>query len=115
MPAQSSLQRAFTNLGRFRKDSTFSTWVTRVATNEALMLLRQRRAKTPVRENYNDDTAAPSVLDHVGTRTSASYPAKVQCKTQGKRYPTPVGSDCGAEMPLVMQVFFSRHYSPRCV
>jgi len=59
---QRSFQRAFTNLCRFREDSTFSTWVTRIAINDALMLLRQRRAKTRLLEN-NDDTEATSVLD----------------------------------------------------
>src|ERR1700688_2459077 len=42
---QRSFQRAFTNICRFREDSTFSTWVTRIAINDALMLLRHRRAK----------------------------------------------------------------------
>ena len=32
---QRSFQRAFTNLCRFREDSTFSTWVTRIAINDA--------------------------------------------------------------------------------
>lgn len=41
---QRSFQRALTNLSRFRGDSTFSTWLTRIAINEALMMLRQRRA-----------------------------------------------------------------------
>jgi len=59
---QRSFQRAFTNLCRFREDSTFSTWVTRIAINDALMLLRQRRANTPFQEN-NDDTGRSSVLD----------------------------------------------------
>jgi RNA polymerase sigma-70 factor (ECF subfamily) len=49
--AQRSFQRAFTNLGRFRQDSTFSTWVTRIAINEALMLLRQRRAHPSLSED----------------------------------------------------------------
>src|SRR5216683_5558015 len=59
---QRSFQRAFTNLCRFREDSTFSTWVTRIAINDALMLLCQRRTKTRLQEN-DDDTEAPSVLD----------------------------------------------------
>ena len=59
---QRSFQRAFTNLCRFRGDSTFSTWVTRIAINEALMLLRQRRANTRLQEN-NDDTEGSSVLN----------------------------------------------------
>jgi DNA-directed RNA polymerase specialized sigma24 family protein len=62
---QRSFQRAFTNLCRFRGDSTFSTWVTRIAINEALMLLRQRRANTRLREN-NDDTEATSVRELQG-------------------------------------------------
>jgi RNA polymerase sigma-70 factor, ECF subfamily len=62
---QRSFQRAFTNLCRFREDSTFSTWVIRIAINDALMLLRQRRANTRLEEN-NDDTEAPSVLDPAG-------------------------------------------------
>ena len=61
---QRSFQRAFTNLCSFREDSTFSTWVTRIAINDALMLLRQKRAKTRLREN-NNDTEAPSMLDLV--------------------------------------------------
>jgi RNA polymerase sigma-70 factor (ECF subfamily) len=59
---QRSFQRAFTNLYRFREDSTFSTWVTRIAINDALMLLRQRQANTRLQEN-NDGTEEPSVLD----------------------------------------------------
>jgi RNA polymerase sigma-70 factor (ECF subfamily) len=41
---QRSFQRAFVNLSRFRGDSAFSTWLTRIAMNEALMMLRQRRS-----------------------------------------------------------------------
>jgi RNA polymerase sigma-70 factor (ECF subfamily) len=53
--AQRSFQRAFTNLSRFREDSAFTTWVTRIAINEALMLLRQRRANPSLSENNNHD------------------------------------------------------------
>ena len=52
--AQRSFQRAFTNLKRFRGDSAFSTWLTRIAINEALMLLRQRRSKTRLFEPDGD-------------------------------------------------------------
>ena len=59
--AQRSFQRAFTNLGRFREDSTFSTWVTRIAINEALMLLRQRRSNPSLSEcNRHGDEESPS-------------------------------------------------------
>ena len=60
---QRCFQRAFTNLVRFRGDSRFSTWVTRIAINEALMLLRQRRANTTLSEASHEDTESPFVLN----------------------------------------------------
>jgi RNA polymerase sigma-70 factor (ECF subfamily) len=54
---QRAFQRALMNLERFREDSTFSTWLTRIAINEALMLLRQRRTQEPLRENSGDAAA----------------------------------------------------------
>src|SRR4030095_4382944 len=50
-------------VARFREDSTFSTWVTRIAINEALMLLRQRRPNTPLLEGNGDGGDAHSVFD----------------------------------------------------
>jgi RNA polymerase sigma-70 factor (ECF subfamily) len=60
---QRSFQRAFVSLGRFREDSTFSTWVTRIAINEALMLLRHRRASIPLLEGNSDGNDASSMVD----------------------------------------------------
>src|SRR5260370_1528506 len=70
---QRSFQRAFTNLCRFGEDSTFCTWGTRVAINDALMLLRQRRANTRLLEN-NDDPEPPSVLDSADTAPTPEQP-----------------------------------------
>ena len=58
---QRCFQRAFTNLARFRGDSRFSTWVTRIAINEALMLLRQRRAHTPLSDTSCKEAENPFV------------------------------------------------------
>jgi RNA polymerase sigma-70 factor (ECF subfamily) len=41
--AQEAILKAFTNLPKFRGDSKFSTWLVRIATNEALMKLRKER------------------------------------------------------------------------
>ena len=49
---QQSLQKAFVHLHRFEGKSSFSTWLTRIAINEALMLLRKGRG---VREISIDD------------------------------------------------------------
>ena len=60
--AQRSFQRAFTNIARFRGDSNFSTWLTRVAINEALMLLRQRRTNIRPLEACSDGDCEFSVF-----------------------------------------------------
>jgi RNA polymerase sigma-70 factor (ECF subfamily) len=60
---QRCFQRAFANLARFRGDSRFSTWVTRIAINEALTLLRQRRANTPPSESSYRKAESPVILN----------------------------------------------------
>ena len=40
---QDSWMKAFINIGRFHGKSAFSTWLTRIAINSALMILRKRR------------------------------------------------------------------------
>jgi len=59
---QQSFQRAFIHLKKFEGYSLFSTWLTRIAINEALMLLRRRRGthEVPIAEsNTEDETALP--------------------------------------------------------
>ena len=41
--AQESLHKAFRHLNAFQEKSRFSTWLTRIAMNEAFMVLRRRR------------------------------------------------------------------------
>jgi RNA polymerase sigma-70 factor, ECF subfamily len=43
---QQSFQKAFRHLHKFEERSSFSTWLTRIAINEAVMCLRRRRART---------------------------------------------------------------------
>jgi RNA polymerase sigma-70 factor, ECF subfamily len=40
---QDSLMRAFTHLNKFEERANFSTWLTRIAINSALMILRKKR------------------------------------------------------------------------
>jgi DNA-directed RNA polymerase specialized sigma24 family protein len=60
---QRAFQRALVNLERFREDATFSTWLTRIAINEALMLLRKRRKREPLLESRVDAYQANGDLD----------------------------------------------------
>src|SRR5580700_66522 len=45
---QQTLQRAFIHLQRFEGRSSFSTWLTSIVINQALMLLRRRGARREV-------------------------------------------------------------------
>lgn len=42
---QQSFQKAFSHLPKFEERSSFSTWLTRIAINEAIMCLRSRRTR----------------------------------------------------------------------
>jgi RNA polymerase sigma-70 factor (ECF subfamily) len=59
---QQSFQKAFIHLEKFEGESLFSTWLTRIAINEALMLLRRKRGsrEVPIAESSaEDETAQP--------------------------------------------------------
>jgi RNA polymerase sigma-70 factor (ECF subfamily) len=54
---QQSFQKAFIHLKKFQGESLFSTWLTRIAINEALMLLRRKRGsrEVPIAESTSED------------------------------------------------------------
>jgi len=58
---QQSFQKAFIHLKKFEGESLFSTWLTRIAINEALMLLRRKRGsrEVPIAETTTEETALP--------------------------------------------------------
>jgi RNA polymerase sigma-70 factor (ECF subfamily) len=53
--AQESFYKAFLHLDDFQEKSRFSTWLTRIAMNEAFMLLRRRRGIFEVLPENPDD------------------------------------------------------------
>ena len=53
--AQESFHKAFRHLDDFQEKSRFSTWLTRIAINEAFMLLRRRRGVLEVSPERPDD------------------------------------------------------------
>src|SRR5713101_8536021 len=57
---QQSFQKAFINLQKFEGDSLFSTWLTRIAINEARMLLRRKRGshEVPIEESSTKTESA---------------------------------------------------------
>lgn len=60
---QETFQKAFIHLHKFEGKSCFSTWLTRIAINEALMLLRKGRAmrEVPIEEPYTQGRTAPAL------------------------------------------------------
>ena len=62
---QQSLQKAFVHLRKFSGKSSFSTWLTRIAINEALMLLRRSRRlrEVPMDDANASEESAPPVLE----------------------------------------------------
>src|SRR5258708_4958509 len=57
---QQSFQKAFIHLTKFEGESLFSTWLTRIAINEALMLLRRKRGshEVPIQESSTKTESA---------------------------------------------------------
>jgi RNA polymerase sigma-70 factor, ECF subfamily len=58
---QETFQKAFVHLQKFEGKSSFSTWLTRIAINEALMSLRRRRAlhEVPAHDSSDDNGTTP--------------------------------------------------------
>ena len=60
---QETFQKAFVHFHKFELKSSFSTWVTRIAINQALMLLRRRRAlkEVPIDDPSSSVATTPAV------------------------------------------------------
>jgi RNA polymerase sigma-70 factor (ECF subfamily) len=60
---QHSLHKAFTHLPKFEGRSAFSTWLTRIAINEALMLRRKNRGlrEISIDESQGSEEATPAL------------------------------------------------------
>jgi RNA polymerase sigma factor (sigma-70 family) len=73
---QEAFQKAFVHLQKFEGKSSFSTWLTRIAINEALMSLRRRHAlhEVPADDSSGDhgNTPGPDVAD-VSPDPEATY------------------------------------------
>jgi RNA polymerase sigma-70 factor, ECF subfamily len=65
--AQESFHKAFLHLDAFQERSRFSTWLTRIAMNEAFMLIRRRRGFVEVLPENPDDamkSSSEAFVDH---------------------------------------------------
>ncbi|MFZ9044928.1 MAG: RNA polymerase sigma factor [Cyclobacteriaceae bacterium] len=56
--------KAFKNLSRFKKDYTFSTWLFRIATNNAIDFIRKKRLDTySLNSAFSDDNGEAVTMD----------------------------------------------------
>ncbi|MGC4051313.1 MAG: sigma-70 family RNA polymerase sigma factor [Paludibaculum sp.] len=60
---QQAFVAAFTKLDRFRGESSFSTWLTRITLNESLTLLRRRKHDFRAMEDVPDNNGEPIRLE----------------------------------------------------
>jgi RNA polymerase sigma-70 factor (ECF subfamily) len=69
--AQSTLMRAYFHCGQFHGASQFSTWLVRVAINEALMRLRRRKSHKEVGLNADSANDEDSLADRYLSNTAS--------------------------------------------
>lgn len=80
---QTTFLKAFQHISEFEGRSSLSTWLYRIAANEALMLLRRRRPELPLDEDPEEGQAPPRPLQfadwgHLPERELLSAEAKKQ-------------------------------------
>jgi len=79
---QETFQKAFVHFHNFEEKSSFSTWATRIAINQALMLLRRRRAlsEVPIDDSSSGEGTAPLEIADASLDPEASYSQKEEAR-----------------------------------
>ena len=92
---QESFHKAFRHLNNFQEKSRFSTWMTRIAMNEAFMLLRRRRGIPEIMPEGPDDGVESFSAKFVDQRPS---PEESCCLRERKEILTEAINRLGPEM-----------------
>lgn len=69
--SQQTLLKAFANIKQFQGNAQFSTWLTRIAMNEALMLVRKRRSEDAHLTYENDTAEGPATIEKISAGETA--------------------------------------------
>jgi RNA polymerase sigma factor (sigma-70 family) len=79
---QETFQKAFVHFHKFEEKSSFSTWATRIAINQALMLLRARRTprEAPIDASSRGEGTAPLEIADASLDPEAGYSQKEEAR-----------------------------------
>jgi RNA polymerase sigma-70 factor, ECF subfamily len=78
---QTGLMKAFVHMRSFQGTAQFSTWLTRIVMNEALMIIRRMQAESQYRVNGSDLFDTPFLLQ-VADRTTFADPEVVCARNE---------------------------------
>jgi RNA polymerase sigma-70 factor (ECF subfamily) len=107
--AQESFHKAFLHLDAFQEKSRFSTWLTRIAMNEAFMMLRRRRGFLEVLPESPEDAVNSSLEAFVDQRPN---PEESCWQRERKRLLTEAINRLG---PKIRSTILLRHIEERSV
>lgn len=82
--SQQSLLKAYSHIGQFQEDSHFSTWLIRIAINEALMVVRKRRSEDCFL-SYETDSGQESSSIGMLRSSDAYHPETLYEKGEAQR------------------------------
>jgi RNA polymerase sigma-70 factor, ECF subfamily len=107
--AQESFHKAFLHLDAFQEKSRFSTWLTRIAMNEAFMFLRRRRGFFEVLPESPEDGVQSGLEAFVDQRPD---PEESCLQQERKQLLTEAINRLG---PKIRSIIFLRHIEERSV
>ena len=102
--SQECLVKAFLHIHTFRKDSRFSTRLTRIAINESLMRVRKRKAELGHVLSEKDFSEISSVIE-LRDRKSSSNPEAICIQKERNELLREAFGQLGAELRLTIQLF----------
>jgi RNA polymerase sigma-70 factor, ECF subfamily len=79
---QESILKAFVHLGNFNRASSFSTWLTRISMNSALMMLRRKRVRPEVSTDGSVDQNAKPFLWELADRRPSPEEQLIKSESQ---------------------------------
>lgn len=104
---QETFLRVFRNLGNFRFDCQFSTWLYRIATNLCLDLLRKRKARRTEQATVETDEGVVDRLEAVAEARPAGDPQRAALNRELR---SSIEQALAGLTPRERLVFELRHY-----